>query len=186
MTGALPVVLVKGEDPVLLADAVRDAVEDALDGDDRELATEDLGGDDLTVGAVIDAAMTPPFLTARRVLVVRDVGRWASDALEPLLDYLAAPLDSTSLVLVAGGGQTSTAPGQRRQEGGPRHRRGCARAGKARTAWVIDRLKASPLRFDAAAGAAPRRSPRRGSRPPVVDRRRARERVRRRGAHRRR
>ena len=39
MTGRA-VVLVKGDDPVLLADAVRDAVEDALAGEDRALAVE--------------------------------------------------------------------------------------------------------------------------------------------------
>jgi len=33
-----PVVLLKGDDPSLLAEAVGDAVDDALDGEDRGLA----------------------------------------------------------------------------------------------------------------------------------------------------
>jgi DNA polymerase-3 subunit delta len=153
MSGALPVVLVKGEDPVLLGDAVRDAVDEALAGEDRSLATEELGGDELTVGAVIDAATTPPFLTGRRVIVVRDIGRWGSDALEPLIDYLADPLPSTSLVLVAGGGQTSTRLLNAIKKVGRVIDAAAPRAGKARTTWVTNRLKAAPVRFDAAAGA---------------------------------
>ena len=103
----LPAVLVKGEDPSLVSDAVREAVDAALACEDRSIALEELTGDDLAVGAIVDAALTAPFLTARRVLVVRGVGRWTSDDLAPLVDYLAAPLDTTSLVLVAGGGASS-------------------------------------------------------------------------------
>jgi DNA polymerase-3 subunit delta len=153
VTDPLPAVLVKGEDPVLLSDAVREAVDDALAGEDRSLATEDLGNDDLTVGAVVDAATTPPLLTARRVIVVRDIGRWGTDALEPLIDYLADPLETTSLVLVAGGGQTSPRLLNAIKKVGRVVDAATPRAGKARTAWVTDRLKAAPVRFDAAAGA---------------------------------
>jgi len=149
----LPVVLVKGEDPALLGEAVRDAVTDALAGDDRSLATEELAGDDLSVGAIVDAATTPPFLTARRVIVVRDIGRWGSDALEPLIDYLGDPLESTSLVLVAGGGQTSARLLAAVKKVGGVVDASAPRPGKARTTWMTDRLKAAPVRFDAAAGA---------------------------------
>ena len=106
-SGPVAVVLVKGEDPSLVSDAVRGTVDAALAGEDRSFALEELGGEDLPVGAIVDAALTAPFLTAVRVLVVRDVGRWSSEELAPLIDYLAAPLDTTSLVLVAGGGTTS-------------------------------------------------------------------------------
>ena len=150
---SIPVVLVKGEDPVLLADAVNNAVDDALEGSDRALAAEDLGGDELTIGVVVDAATTPPLLTDRRVLIVRDIGRWGSDALEPLIDYLADPLDTTSLVLVAGGGQTSPRLLAAIKKAGRVVDAATPRAGKARTGWVTDRLRAAPLRFDAAAGA---------------------------------
>jgi len=148
-----PVVLLKGDDPALLAEAVSDAIDDALDGEDRSLAAEELDGEDVSVGAVVDAAMTPPFLTSRRVIVVRDIGRFTSDALEPLVEYLAHPLETTSLVLVAGGGQTSARLLNAIKKAGRVIDAATPRAGKARTAWVTDRLKASPLVFDAAAGA---------------------------------
>ena len=146
------VVLVKGEDPSLVSDAVRDAVEDALAGEDRSFALEELGGEDLPVGAIVDAALTAPFLTARRVLVVRDVGRWSSEELAPLIDYLAAPLDTTSLVLVAGGGMTSQRLANAVKKAG-RLVDASAPSGKARLSWVADRLKSAPVRFDAQAGA---------------------------------
>jgi len=151
--GAPPaVVLVKGEDPALVAEALRSAVDAALAGEDRSLALEELGGEDLAVSSIVDSARTAPFLTARRVLVVRDIGRWNSDALAPLIDYLGDPEDTTALVLVAGGGQTSQRllnavkkSGQVVDAGTP--------TGKARLSWVTDRLQAAPVRFDAAAGA---------------------------------
>ena len=150
---SVPVVLLKGDDPALLAEALSEAIDDALDGEDRALAAEELDGDDLTVGAIVDAANTPPFLTARRVIVVRDIGRFTTEALEPLIEYLGAPLDTTSLVLVAGGGQTSARLLNSVKKSGRTIDAATPRAGKARTAWVTERLKAAPVAFDAAAGA---------------------------------
>lgn len=145
------VVLIKGDDPTLLADAVREATDEALGAEDRAIALEELGGEELTPEAVVDSARTPPFLTARRVLLVREVGRWSSDQLSPLLEYLASPEATTALVLVAGGGQTSQKlvnavkkAGQIIDAGAP--------TGKAKTTWVADHLKSAPLRIDAPAG----------------------------------
>jgi len=146
------VVLVKGEDPSLVSDAVRDAVDAALAGEDRSIALEELTGDDLAVGTIVDAARTAPFLTARRVLVVRDIGRWSSDDLAPLIDYLGAPLETSSLVLVAGGGATSQRLLNAVKKAGLIVD-ASAPSGKARVSWVADRLKGAPVRFDAPAGA---------------------------------
>jgi DNA polymerase III subunit delta len=148
-----PVVLLKGDDPALLAEAVSEAIDAALDGEDRAIAAEELDGEDVTVGAIVDAATTPPFLTARRVIVVRDIGRFTTEAVEPLVAYLAQPLETTALVLVAGGGQTSARLLNAVKKAGRVIDAATPRAGKARTAWVTERLKASPLAFDAAAGA---------------------------------
>jgi DNA polymerase-3 subunit delta len=146
----LPVVLVKGDDPGLVADALRQATERALGGADRGLALEELGGEDLAVGAIVDAARTPPFLTERRVLVVRDVGRWNSDELAPLVDYLDAPEPTTSVVLVAGGGQTSPRLLNAVKKAGEVLDAGTP-SGRARSAWVADRLGAAPVKIDPAA-----------------------------------
>ena len=139
--------LLKGDDPVLLGDAVSELVHE-LAGEDGALAIEDLTGDEVSVDAAVDACQTPPFLGSRRVVVVRDVGRFRADDLGPLLTYLEHPLDTTALVLVAGGGQTSTKLLNAVKKVGKVVETGAGTA-KARDKWVADRLKNAPFRFDA-------------------------------------
>jgi DNA polymerase-3 subunit delta len=117
--------LVKGDDPILRADALDVLLGDVLGEDDRTLALEEIaipgrgssegesagGGEarESAVAAVVNAAQSPPFMTAKRVVVVRDIGNLAAGDLPPLLAYLDDPLDTTALVLVAGGGRTPDA-----------------------------------------------------------------------------
>ena len=55
-------------------------------------------------------------MTARRVVVLRDVGHLTAGDLDPLVAYLADPLDTTDLVLVAGGGRTPDALAKKLKE----------------------------------------------------------------------
>ena len=167
---AAPVHLVKGGDEVLLGEAVSSLVKALVGDGDRSLMVEELtvdqhaGPDDkgYDIAPVVDASQTPPFLTDRRVVVVRHAGVFSTkDAVAPLVAYLESPLDSTSLVLVwerdprpqrqpklpnvpkslsdaivgAGGVVVDSSPG----------------SGKAQTAWIDERLAESSLRFDPAA-----------------------------------
>jgi DNA polymerase-3 subunit delta len=102
-----PVFLLKGGDEVLLNEAARQLVHELVGEDDRALVVDEVdaarfetdGGSDVSV--LVDAAQTPPFLTSRRVVVGRHLGLFATkDAITPVVDYLADPLDTTSLVLV--------------------------------------------------------------------------------------
>lgn len=107
---------VKGTDPVLRSRALQELLDELLAGDDRSLAVEDLTvpgrGDDgggaegreSVVAAAIGAAQSPPFMTARRIVLLRDYEHLTTDEVAPILSYLADPLDTTDLVLVAGGG----------------------------------------------------------------------------------
>ena len=111
--------LVKGEDPILRSDTAEALVAELLGADDRTLALEEVtvppkgsgegeeGGSDAR-SAVVDLALngasTPPFMTESRVVVVREVGRLTAAEVEPLVRYLEDPLETTMLVLVAGGG----------------------------------------------------------------------------------
>jgi DNA polymerase III subunit delta len=103
-----PVYLVKGNDPVLVNEAVLDLVTRLVGSGDRALMVEELDADRYQadgavadVAPLVDAAQTPPFLTERRVVVGRHAGTFGSkDALAPLLAYLSDPLPTTSLVLV--------------------------------------------------------------------------------------
>lgn len=142
--------LVRGDDPALAGDAVRSLVAELSGGDG--FCVEDLGADEsVGVGAVVAACQTPPFLGDRRVVVARDVARFGSDELAPLLAWLAEPLVTTSLVMAAGPGRLSvklvnavkkagtvvdTAPGQGRGD---------------RAAWLDAHLARAPVRLDRAA-----------------------------------
>jgi len=98
--------LVTGDDPALVAESVAGLLTELVGPAERSLVLEDFsGGEELDLGAVVDACRTPPFLADRRVVLVRDAGRFGWDQLEPLASYLEAPLETTKLVLAAGGGQ---------------------------------------------------------------------------------
>lgn len=105
---APPVVLVEGDDATLVADAVARLVAELVGDADRALAVEDHGGEEVDLAAVADGCATPPFLVERRIVVLREVGRFVAEELAPLLAYLEDPSPTTSLVLAAGGGQIST------------------------------------------------------------------------------
>ncbi len=97
--------LVTGDDAALVSQALRHLVDELVDGRDRSLVVEDMGGDDLDLAAVVDACQTPPFLADRRVVVVRDIGRFSADQVQPVIGYLDCPMETSRLVLAAGGGQ---------------------------------------------------------------------------------
>lgn len=147
---SLPVLLVKGDDPVLVADAVRGAVSEALGEDSAELALADFSTEDYEIASLVDAAQTPPMFSSRRVVVGRSVGRFSSNDLEPLLDYLAGPLDSTVVILVAGGGQTSRKLLDAVKKKGSVIDAGVP-SGKGRQTWLAAKLADAPVRLDARA-----------------------------------
>ncbi len=101
-------ILVKGNDETLVSRATTDAVGDLVGAGDASLMVEELTedhyrleNDDFSIARLVDAAQTPPFLTERRVVVGRHLGRFTKGAdVEPLVSYLEQPLPSTDLVLV--------------------------------------------------------------------------------------
>ena len=151
MAGPLPAYLVRGDQPVLLADAVRHVVAELAAGD-AGILTEELAGDEYTVGALVDAAQTPPFFGDRRIVVARDVGRFSTHDVEPLIAYLADPLPTTSLVLVAGGGQVARPLVEAVRKVGHVVDAGVP-GGRGRSTWLAAKLKEGPVRLDARAAA---------------------------------
>jgi len=140
--------LVRGDDPSLLSEALRSLLAE-LGGADAGLVVEDLSGDEPDVGAILDACSTPPFLADRRVVLVRDVGRLRADDVAPLVTYLGDPLPTTTLVLVAGGGQTPARLAAAVKKAG--HVVEATPDARARKAWLVERLKHAPVKLDAAA-----------------------------------
>jgi DNA polymerase III subunit delta len=82
-----------------------DVVAELVGDDDPTLVVAELAGDDYEMRELVDAAQTPPFLTARRVVVGRGVNRFGKDDQALLVGYLADPLDTTVLVLEWPGGR---------------------------------------------------------------------------------
>jgi DNA polymerase III subunit delta len=116
--------LVHGEDPVLRDEILDRVLNDLLDGSDAALAVEELTvpgragavssddgdapppeGRDAVVGQALLACQSPPFMTACRIVVLRDAGNLTAADAGPLVEYIGAPLPTTELVLVAGGGR---------------------------------------------------------------------------------
>jgi hypothetical protein len=101
---AFPCYLVDGEDPSLVAQELStllaslvelsvittDAIEEY--GDPAQL-------EELDVGAIVNACSTPPFLTATRVVVVRDATAFDAASQKEIAAYLADALPTTVLVL---------------------------------------------------------------------------------------
>lgn len=92
--------LVRGDDDTIRSDAVRDLTNELLDDLDASLALDRVEGEDYDLAVAVDAAQTSPFLTDRRVVVVRNLARFSADELAPLVAYLGDPLLTTDLILV--------------------------------------------------------------------------------------
>ncbi len=117
--------LVKAGDPTLRSRAAQALVDELVGDEDRTLVVEEFtvpskvrgGGDDDSgpptdegargpvVAAIVNAAQSPPFMTSKRVVVVRDFEQLTADESAPLAALLTDPLETTVFVFVAGGGR---------------------------------------------------------------------------------
>lgn len=151
--GRLPAYLVKGDDPVLRAEAVRALVDELVGGNDRSLVVEefDLPSDDPDTAAPVDAARTPPFLSDHRIVVIREVGSYPSAGLQPLLGYLADPSPTSAVVLVSGDRAVPPALTKAVKEVGHVVDASAPRNAKARAPWLRSHLAGAPVRLDAGA-----------------------------------
>ncbi|MEC9000832.1 MAG: DNA polymerase III subunit delta [Actinomycetota bacterium] len=164
MSGPRSVVLVTGDDVGLVSEAVRVAVAEAIGDEDRSLALEELTEEDyrtddgFEVARLVDAAQTAPFLTGRRVVVGRHLGRFGDkDSVAPLVEYLADPLDTTALVVVW---EKGAAPIQQRLNQVPKSllesivaaggevRKTSVGRGREAQQWLDDRFDEAPVALD--------------------------------------
>lgn len=139
---------VKGDDPALIGEELRRLTRELSGGDPT--AVEDLSGEEVEVAAIVDACRTPPFLAERRVVVAREVGRFRTEALEPLIAWLDDPLPTTALVLTSGGGQVSPRLLAALRKVGKVVDTAVG-TGKARGQWLASALQRAPVRLDPAA-----------------------------------
>lgn len=161
-----PIHLVRGTDDTLRSDLLTKLVDRLVGDADRGLVLDEFDLDLTTLGTAVDAAQTPPFLTDRRIVVVRRFGRFSkNDEIAGLLDYLADPLPSTELVLVwekpvnpsENGEPASRSPRippaltkAVKAAGGTVHEAD-APTGRGRAGWVDTALKEAGLRVEPSA-----------------------------------
>jgi DNA polymerase-3 subunit delta len=142
--------LVRGDDPSLVAQEVRALLADVVGDRDHTLVVEEIGGapgDELDVGAIVDACLTPPFLIDLRVVVVRDAGRLLTADVPRLVEVVEKPLPTAVLILVAGGG---TVPAPLIRAIGAHGEVVDVSTSKAgdRKAWLSEHLRSAPVHLD--------------------------------------
>jgi len=141
--------LITGDDESLLLTAVSELVHRLVGDGDRSLMVDEFDGEEYESRAVVDAAQTPPFLTESRVVVARGVGRFGAEELAPLVAYVADPLPSTELVLVAGGGRLAKSLVDAvKKNGGDVVDTVPPTRARERSGWFEDQVTAAGLRLD--------------------------------------
>jgi DNA polymerase III subunit delta len=145
--------LVKGDDASLVGLEVRSLIDEVVGERDHALVVEELGGvatEELDVGAVVDACLTPPFLIDRRVVVVREAGRLLTADVPRLVDVVKEPLPTTVLILVGGGGVVPAPLVKAIKEHGQIIDVTTSKAGERKT-WLHEHLRDAPVRLEPAA-----------------------------------
>ncbi len=94
-----PIHIVRGSDPVAVADRLDEVLDGLLDGRARRDVVEELSGDDYECAAVVLGAASVSMF-GDRVIVARNAARFGSDELAPLLRYLEDPNPTSTIVLV--------------------------------------------------------------------------------------
>jgi DNA polymerase III subunit delta len=144
--------LITGDNESLMLSQVGKVVDQLVGDGDRSLMVDDFDGDDYEMRAVVDAAQTLPFLTDSRVVVARGVGRFDAEAVACLVDYLADPLPSTGLVLVAGGGRIPKALTDAvKKTGATVHDTSPPMRAADRAHWFAEHIASAGLKLDAEA-----------------------------------
>jgi DNA polymerase-3 subunit delta len=141
--------LLTGDDESMLRGAVIELVDSLVGDGDRTMMVDEFDGSEYELQHVTDAAQTPPFLTDRRVVLARGVGRFSAGDVGPLVGYLADPLESTELVLVGGGGTIpKSLVDAVKAAGGHVRSTSVAARGRERLLWVRSRAEAKGLTLD--------------------------------------
>ena len=118
---------------------------DVDDGSPRD--GEPAGRARIDLGPVLDACSTPPFLAPRRVVVLRHAGLLDSAQVKHLAAYLATPLETTTLVLVADEKAAPAALERAVRAAGEVLDASVGPGTKARASWIDAHLRHAPVRL---------------------------------------
>ncbi len=144
--------LITGDDESLVLAAVTELVHRLVGDGDRTMMVDDFAGDDYELRAVVDAAQTMPFLTDKRVVVARDIGRFTADDVASLVAYLADPLPSTDLVMVGGGGRLAKSLTDAAKKAGATTTSTSPPSSKRdRSLWIEEQVAGAGMKLDSSA-----------------------------------
>ena len=157
----VPVLLITGGDESILADELTTRIHEAVGGADRSLVLDDFDADQSTddetataVRSAVDAASTAGLFSDHRVVVLRHINEAKVEFLAPLVEYLAAPVESTHLILTASGAVAKSVLDALKKAGGTTVSTSVGDKAKERELWFREQLDAAGLRLDPAAVAA--------------------------------
>jgi DNA polymerase-3 subunit delta len=141
--------LITGDDESLVHSAVSDLVRRLVGAGDRTLMVDDFGGDEYELRAVVDAAQTMPFLTEKRIVIARGIGRFTAEDAAPLVAYLVDPLPSSDLVLVGGGGRLAKSVADALKKSGATTTNTTPPTSKRdRSTWIEEQVIAAGMKLD--------------------------------------
>ncbi|HBX78162.1 MAG TPA: hypothetical protein DEG43_10975 [Acidimicrobiaceae bacterium] len=154
-----PILLLKGNDPVLLADGAAQAIDEIVGDRVRTEVLDLFVGDDYELtDAVIAASAASMF--GDRVIVIRNASRFNTEALTPLLNYVADPNPTSTVVVVWDKPATPSASGQPvnkklveavKKSGGKVQDCDVAANARVRQGWLDERIGESALLLTPAA-----------------------------------
>jgi DNA polymerase-3 subunit delta len=158
---AIAILLITGSDESLVLDELGTRVHEFVGDGDRSLMLDDFDADKPTIDetetavrSAVDAASTMALFSDHRVVVLRHINEAKVDALQPLVGYLANPLDSTHLVLTATGAVAKSVSDAIKKAGGTTVSTAVTDKPKERELWFREQLDLVGLRLDPSAIAA--------------------------------
>jgi DNA polymerase-3 subunit delta len=148
------VYLIQGEDSSLVAQELTELIGRLANSESvGAMGLEEYGqegaNDSIALSAVIDACRTPPFLSDRRLVVLRDAETLNAEQLKELVAYLEDPMDTTTLVLSYLTGRSGRAPQALAKIASAKGRVIAAEPkGRERTEWFASHVRASAVKLD--------------------------------------
>ena len=145
--------LLTGNDSILLADAVKESIEQLASevegGIDRSTDLHEFYGEDYLVDQLVVAASTVPLFSSCRLVVARGLSRFSESDLAPLIEYLQQPTPTTSLVLEWGGGRVPKALAEATKNADATKTSASAPTRKRdREDWFAEKLTATNINLD--------------------------------------
>jgi DNA polymerase-3 subunit delta len=142
--------MIVGKDDALLSQALHSLIDSLLGGDPFHLTVEDFSAkEEFDVSQVITSLKTPPFLTNKRILIVRDAQKLDAEQVDRICEYISNPAPESYLILVASGNASPVLLNKIKEQAillnadppSPR----------SRSEWLLAKLKENGLKLDAKA-----------------------------------